>query len=229
MGATDVLRNTVRQTHDDLSERLDTLRSTGGPPEEVLDQPRLGYARIDGFLCAASKHLNAVDAVLLPKAQHGMPDGRRLVHDYLHAARELEVVLAHAKGHEYGSTYETRFGWQEIWANVDTALVEARARETKLVDRLTAALDDDEVESLCEQLAKAEEIAPSRPHPYVPHTGMMGAVARRVMHVADSFWDTVEGRMVPERERPPRKKPGRMGQYLLADPRFDLEEEKERR
>lgn len=228
MGTTDVLRNSVQRTHDDLSERLGKLRSTGGPPEEVLDQPRLGYARIDEFLSAASKHLHAVDAVLLPAARRSIEDGRHVVHDYLHAARQLEVVLAHAKGHEYGSSYESRFGWQGIWTDVDTALTEARHRESALVDRLTETLDDEKVQTLCEDLARVEEVAPSRPHPYVPHTGVLGAIARKVMHIADSFWDTVEGRMVPERKRPPRKAPGRMGQYILADPRFDLDEERDK-
>jgi hypothetical protein len=43
------------------------------------------------------------------------------------------------------------------------------------------------------------------------------------MHLADAFWDAAEGRMVPEPERPEHKAPGKMGQYLLADPRFDEE------
>ena len=44
------------------------------------------------------------------------------------------------------------------------------------------------------------------------------------MHAVDSFWDTAEGRMAPEPNRPQKKKPGLLGQYLLADPRFDEEE-----
>jgi hypothetical protein len=45
-----------------------------------------------------------------------------------------------------------------------------------------------------------------------------------VLHAVDSFWDTAEGRMIPEPARPPHKEPGLLGQYLLADPRFDEEE-----
>ena len=46
----------------------------------------------------------------------------------------------------------------------------------------------------------------------------------KVMHAVDAFWDTAEGRMAPDPEPPRRKKPGLLGQYLLADPRFDEEE-----
>jgi hypothetical protein len=49
-------------------------------------------------------------------------------------------------------------------------------------------------------------------------------VARRVLHTVDAFWDTAEGRMVPEKEHAEHKKPGLMAQYLLADPRFDEDE-----
>ena len=70
----------------------------------------------------------------------------------------------------------------------------------------------------------AEASAPTRPHPYAPHTGVAGQVSRRVMHAVDAFWDATEGRMVPEKERPERGKPGRFAQYFLADPRFDEDE-----
>ena len=70
----------------------------------------------------------------------------------------------------------------------------------------------------------AEASAPTRPHPYAPHTGVAGQVSRRVMHAVDAFWDATEGRMVPEKERRDRGKPGRFTQYFLADPRFDEDE-----
>jgi hypothetical protein len=44
----------------------------------------------------------------------------------------------------------------------------------------------------------------------------------------DAFWDSTEGRMLPERERPPRKPPGLFSQYLLADPRFDEDEDQDK-
>jgi hypothetical protein len=97
-----------------------------------------------------------------------------------------------------------------------------------LGDRITESLDDPEIEALALRLYAAELAAPSRPHPYTPHTGVLGLLARRVMHTADLFWDTVEGRMVPEPSPPPKKRPGLVAQYFLADPRFDETEPKAR-
>ncbi|HEU5036404.1 MAG TPA: hypothetical protein VFT70_05330 [Nocardioides sp.] len=219
MGTTDVLRGSIQHTHARTVERLEAARAMGAPAE----RPRDGYERIDTFLAPLSKHLHAVDAVLLRPARKRVSDGAALVHDYLHATKELEVVLAHVKAHEYGSVYETSFAWPRVWSDVDATLVDHQRHEEVLGDRLSDALDDEELDRLTLRLYHAELVAPSRPHPYTPHTGLPGLVARRVMHTADSFWDTVEGRMFPVPARAPKKPPGRIAQYFLADPRFDEE------
>ena len=71
MGTTDVLNRSIHHTHEGLTERLEAARAMGVPATE----PRLGYERIDTFLASASKHLHAVDAVLLPPARRQLPDG----------------------------------------------------------------------------------------------------------------------------------------------------------
>ena len=227
MGTTDVLSRSLQHTHSQLAERLEAARAMGAPPGE----PRRDRQRIDAFLGEASKHLHAVDAVLVPQARRELADGGPRVHDYVRAVKELEVVLAHVKAHEYGSVYESSFAWPAVWSDVDQAMAEQHRREQDLGERLTDALDDGDLDRLAERLRSAERTAPSRPHPYTPHTGPLGLVARRVMHVADRFWDAVEGRMVPEPEPPPKPPPGRMAQYLLADPHFDprFEEDREER
>jgi len=88
-------------------------------------------------------------------------------------------------------------------------------------------LSPSELDDLAEALQAAEAKAPTRPHPWAPHTGIAGSVSRKVLHAVDAFWDTAEGRMAPEPEPPAKPKPGLLWQYLLADPRFDEEEEPE--
>jgi hypothetical protein len=221
MGTNDVLRSSIQHTQTRMAERLEAARVMEAP----VDRPRDGYERIDTFLATTSKHLHAVDAVLLPPARKKVPDGSTLVHDYVHSVKELEIVLSHVKAHEYGSVYESSFAWPQVWSDVDTALSDHQRHEQVLGDRLTNSLDDQELDRLAQRLYHAELAAPSRPHPYTPHTGLLGLVARKVMHTADRFWDTVEGRMVPEPRREPKKAPGRVAQYFLADPRFDEEEQ----
>lgn len=220
MGTTAVLRSSIQHTQDRLSDRLADARDMA----VSRARPRDGHARIDGFLASASKHLHAVDAVLLRPARRTGPDGGALVHDYLRSSRHLEVLLAHVKAHEYGSAYQSSHAWPDVWLEVEAAMADHHRHEQALADRLSDALDDEEIDRLTQRLYAAELAAPSRPHPYTPHTGLVGLVARRVMHVVDAFWDTAENRMVPAPVRPPRKPPGRMAQYLLADPRFDEEQ-----
>ena len=221
MTTADVLRHTVAHTHENLAARLEGARAMAGTRE----QPRKAYEDIDTFLAIASKHLGAVDAVLIPAVRHEVSDSHQLVHDYVHAERGLEVALAHIKAHAYGSTYESGYSWPEAWAEVDERLAGHRTSEMTLADSLSEAMSPEALDELAEALQAAEAKAPTRPHPYAPHTGVAGTVSRKVLHAVDAFWDTAEGRMAPEPEPPSKPKPGLLWQYLLADPRFDEEEE----
>ena len=220
MGSVGVLSSTVQHTHDNLAARLESASTMVSTP----GQPRKAYEAIDTFLAIASRHLNAVDATLLPTARKRLPDGTQLVHDYLHSARHLEVMLAHVKARAYGSVFEAGHHWTEVWSDVGDALGSHRRCEVDLAALLAGTMEPGELDDLTEKLHRAEGSAPTRPHPYSPHTGLAGLVARKVLHAVDSFWDTAEGRMSPEPTRPQKKKPGLLGQYLLADPRFDEDE-----
>jgi hypothetical protein len=221
MDTLDVFRSSILYTHENLSARFDKASAMLRTP----GQPRKGYEHIDTFLAVASKHLNAVDAVLLPAARKVLPDAAHVVHDYLASARELELALAHVKAREYGSVFEAGRSWQSVWSDVGQTLAAHRRAEFELAELLAARMAEPDLDVLADRLHDAEKSAPSRPHPYTPHTGLPGLVARKIMHAVDSFWDAAEGRMTPEPVRPPHKYPGKLTQYLLADPRFDEDEE----
>ena len=221
MDTLDVFRSSILYTHENLSARFDHASAMLSTP----GQPRKGYEEIDTFLAVASKHLNAVDAVLLPAVRKVVPDGNHVVHEYLRAAKELELALAHVKGREYGSVFDASRPWHAVWADVGSALAAHRRAEFEAAEMLASQMSTAGLEALAERLHQAERAAPSRPHPYTPHTGFPGLVARKVMHAVDSFWDAAEGRMVPAPVRPPHKNPGKLTQYLLADPRFDEDED----
>jgi hypothetical protein len=220
MTTADVLRHSVEHTHENLAAWLAGARAMA----DTREQPRKAYEDIDTFLAIASRHLGAVDAVLIPAVRHGVPHSHRLVHEYVHAERELEVRLAHVKAHAYGSTYESGFTWLEAWTEVEESLARHRISETALADALSEELTPEVLDDLAEALQAAEAKAPTRPHPWAPHTGVAGTVSRKVLHAVDAFWDTAEGRMAPEPQPPAKPKPGLLWQYLLADPRFEEEE-----
>lgn len=225
MATNGVLKDFVHHTQEELSARMSTAREhcvepEGARAESDAGQHR-GSASVDGFVAAASRHLHAVNQVLLPPARRDLPEGKELAHDYLASVHELEVMLAHVKAHEFGSVYESHTSWHEVWLEVAAALARQRNEEQALVDRLTESLDDERLTELTERMEKVQPDGPTRPHPYVPQVGVTGRISRKVMGLADKFWDTAENRMVPEKERPPRKRPGLLGQYLLGNPRME--------
>ena len=214
------LMDCIEETHHLLEDRLATASAMTRTPGE----PRKGYEHIDTLLNAAAKHLNAVDQVLLYHVRRRVPDGRQVIRNYLHIARGLEIALAQTKAREYRAAYAAHRSWSDLWSDVRTQLAAQHAAERALVDTLSEHVDGDELDRITDELKRAEVTATTRAHPFVPHAGMVGGVARRVLHAVDSFWDFAEGRMAPAPHRPSKPAPGLVGQYFMADPRFDEEQ-----
>jgi hypothetical protein len=214
MTAMDTLVPGMNATHAVLADRLETAISAH--PDAA--HPRDRYPATDTFLASVSRHNAAVLAVLVPAARHALPDGHERAREFVHQSRRLEVALAQVKAKLYGSSYAIRRPWHSIWADVRTEFDETWRLEKSLATEVAAARSEDEV-SLDEELYHAELRAPTRPHPYVPHQGVPGKLARRVTHRVDQFWDATEGRMIPEPVRhQDRDHQGLLTQYLLADP-----------
>jgi hypothetical protein len=205
----------VRSTHDALATRMEAARLMQGTRED----PRQQRHRIDGFLGATCQHLHALDEVVLP-AYAKLADSRSLCHDYTASVKHLEVLLYHVNAHEYGSTIEGTYEWPVLWGEVEAAMGAERRHEETLARQLTDALEDERLEKMVDRLHHVEPVEPTRPHPHQPHGGFLGRVSRKMMRTTDAFWDAAQGRIVPEPERVPKKKPGLLGQYLLASPRF---------
>jgi hypothetical protein len=214
----DYLALTVEATQRSLEERLGEALAL----HRDLRQPRDRYATTDTFMAATSRHMAAIDAVLLRQVRRTVPTGEALVREYLHAARRLELTLSLIKARLYGEAHAIYLGWPELWATVRAQLAEHNRLERQIVDELVRYGDPMQVDALARQVLDAETHAPTRPHPRLPHTGLLSLVARRIWTVADRLWDTVEGRVIPEPVRPaPHRHDSLMAQYLVADPKFN--------
>jgi hypothetical protein len=216
----DSLARTIEATQRSLEERLaEALR-----PHRDPDRPRDNYAVIDAFMAATSRHLAAVEAVLLGRVRHTVPDGERLGQDYLHAARQLEHTLALIKGRLYGEAHAVHLAWPELWETVHAQLSEHNRIESQMVEALIGSCEPVEADGLARRVFEAETRGPTRPHPRTPHTGFAGLVARRIWAWADRFWDAAEGRVIPDPVRPaPHRHDSLISQYLVADPKFDAD------
>lgn len=182
----------VNATHDTLEDCLDNAATVR--PDAT--QPRELYPATDTFLARTSRHTAAVNAVLVPAARRRLPDGHRRAHELVHQSRRLEVALAQVKAKLYGSSYAIRRRWPQIWDDVRREFDATWELEQSLAESLDEH-PDPRGRDLAEKLYDAELRAPTRPHPYVPHVGLRGRVARGVCRRVDNFWDATEGRMIP--------------------------------
>ncbi len=212
----------VEATHESLTQRLDEAtraRSVDGPVRE-------DRARVNAFMAATSRHLAAVDEALVPEVVRRLPDGRQRATDYLHEARLLEQSLARLKARVYGEQHAAHLPWTEVWDGVRRQLAAHNEKERELAAALSAALDRETCERLADRVYRAELRAPTRAHPYLPHTGFLGLTARKVWAVADRFWDTAEGRVIPAPVRPRPKDHSHeslLTQYLVGEPLMDAD------
>lgn len=218
MTNSDPLAMTVAATHRSLEERLGEATS----PHHDRSRPRDAQAAADTFLAAASRHLAAVEEVLVREVRRVVPSSEKLVADYLEAARDLEQVLSLVKARVYGEAHAASLGWNDLWTRVRGRLDRHNSLENELVSRLAEHGAPDHSDALARAVFEAETRAPTRPHPLLPHRGPLGRLARRLFAVADRFWDAAEGRIIVDPVKPPpHKHDSLIAQYLVADPKFD--------
>lgn len=211
----DTLETSITATHEVLAARLATAEAR----MPTLDRPRDQYPATDTFLASVSRHNSAANAVLVPVARKHLPNGQHRANEFVHQSKRMERALFQVKAKLYGSSYAIRIPWPEVWAEARREFEATWVLEHRIVDELALLLHAPERHRLAEAMYDAELRAPTRPHPYVPHQGLRGKVARRVARQVDRFWDATEGRMIPEPVRShDREHQGRMTQYLLADP-----------
>ena len=193
--------------------------------EPAHDQSAISPERrheTDWFYAITSQHLAAAEDVLLPEVLK-LPDGKAKVAAYVANARELERSLRFLKGRIYGDSRVQHLRRDELWREIDRLLDGHETLETELGKALVDQVRD--VSALTERLLTAEENAPTRAHPSSPHTGQAGRLAHRMWRLADTAWDSAEGRVVPTRYREHPKRDSALSHYLRGTPIPDPEAE----
>jgi hypothetical protein len=203
--------------------RIRELAEPAQHPEAAHPERR---HQTDWFYAIAAQHLAAAEDILLPHVRR-LPNGEDLVTTYVGNAKELERSLRFLKGRQYGDSRAQDLSPGEVWESIDRLLTEHEELETAYSERLCEELDDDHVNALTEELLEAEEVAPTRAHPYSPHTGLAGRLVHRMWRVADVAWDSAEGRVVPTKYHVHPKRDSALSHYLYGTPLPDTEESAE--
>lgn len=207
------LEISIEATQEVLRDRLRKAQAA----HALAHGAREDYPQMDTFLASTARHVSAVSAVLLPRARHLLEDGDDRARAFVQQSRRLELAMAQAKAKLYGEAHAIHRTWHDVWADVVREFDAAMLMESELIDDLLGRFDPAELDPLALRLYHAELHGPTRPHPYSPHHGLTGKVARRILTTVDHFWDNAEGRMIPEPPHPHHLHDGPVTHYLLAD------------
>jgi hypothetical protein len=212
----------IEATHEVLRGRLKAALAAQGVPQHSRGE----YPLTDDFLASTSRHLAAISSVLLPQVHHHLPTGGERAKEFVGQSRRLELALSQIKAKLYGEAHAIHRTWGEVWAGARREFEQTLVLERQLVDDLMGALTAENLDALASKVYHAELHSPTRPHPYAPHQGLGGRISRSLLNRVDHFWDSTEGRMVPEPVQPrDHSHDGLITHYLLAD--TDPEEEPE--
>jgi hypothetical protein len=178
----------------------------------------------DWFYAITAQHMAAAEDVLLPRIRR-LPDGRVLVSTYVGNARQLERSLRFLKARIYGDSRVQHLRHEDVWREIDRLLAEHEQLEVDCVGMLCEQLDEQDANDLAEKLLSAGSVAPTRAHPYSPHTGPASKLAHRVWRLMDTAWDSAEGRVVPTEYREHPKRDSALSHYLRGTPIPETEED----
>jgi hypothetical protein len=160
-----------------------------------------------------SAHIAAMQRSVHRAARH-----TRALAELRAADRGLETVLRRVEQHFAGDVLAAQIDEGELDGGLRRAFELHCRTERALLDELDEALPPEQLTALAAAYAEALRRAPTRPHPHVPHGGVLGAVAFRLDAWRDKMMDTMDGRHVPApRHERHRKALGRWGRYLLGE------------
>lgn len=175
------------------TELRDKLRAANEPsaPSTI----RESQGRVDSFLVASSRRVTALEAVLVGTARREIGDTAS--RDLRRACHQLNLALRSMHAKRWGSSQLMRIPWGDIRREVEARLESMLEVEASISAQLDTALPAGDVAQIVHRIAEAELRAPTRPHPHLPRRGLGGWMARRAASRADTFWDGVQGRVVP--------------------------------
>jgi ribosomal protein S18 acetylase RimI-like enzyme len=188
---------------DAHTQALASLTEDGGRPLDAI-------AWLSAHLAASARTVRSV-------ASRRLQEPTAAVREITRRDVELERMLRIAERRHSGDALAAGLDTERLRQSLLQRLEAHAETEHIRLAALSEALSVEDEWSLAESYLDALVKAPTRPHPHLPHHGVVGAIAFRVEAVRDRVLDTMDGRHVPLPRTPhePRT-PGRWGSYLLG-------------
>jgi len=207
------LRSVVQADHAAINDAFQAATAV----EPRQNEPRRQLTAADGFLAILSRHVTAVEDILYPAVRQ-LPDARETAQFGLHHLRELELSARHLIASLYGEAHETA-PRAELWQRIAARLAWHVSDEEALCKRLDDALPEQARRRIAVAFVHTFDRAPTRPHPYTPHSRRLGRTMHRIWSEVDRAMDAMDGRITPQKPVAPRPvKRTLWGQYLIGTP-----------
>lgn len=185
------------------------------------EDPRLPFAKCDAFVATLSRHLAAVEDVVYPVARREMDNGPRRVAQQVRLTRGLELTMRALVGTFYGDAYYPSEVRDLLWDRMEQLLKLHDNAERPVVTQIDEQMSPPEQRSFIIEFATAVESAPTRPHPYSPHSTWLSPAQHRLWAIADRAMDSMDNRIIPAVRRPRTTDPDSLlTQYLSGSPQF---------
>lgn len=167
----DTLLPHTRESHRILVDRLARAKVA----HEAADL-RDGYPAVDVFLSAVTRHVTAVNAVLVPAARRKLDDGYELGRAFVEQSRRFELALNQVKAKLHGAAYAQRRTWASLWSDAQREFDHLWELEERLAEELVAARVGTDPDWTT-VLNRVERYASTRT-PWIPHQGVRAHLAR---------------------------------------------------
>src|SRR3954447_14968539 len=158
----DSLTTTLASAQGAISTQTRAATTRASPPEAT-------GLRMDRLLSSLSRHVSAVDEVLVDEVRNhlGALPARELGRD-CHLV-QLDTATLNRRLH--GCAQTVRVSWRAVWSDFEHHLSHLLDTEARVASMLAESLADAELEEIAERLCRAEACAPTRPHPHLPRHG----------------------------------------------------------
>ena len=181
--AGDVVDELTRDHH----EALDTLAQVASDRTNLQERRNL----IDTVIGEVVRHSVAEEMYVYPVMRDRFDDGAEMVDHDADEHAQLERVMQELEKTDPG---EGRF--DELVGEMTEALRHhAEDEENEQFPRLRAHVDPDTLQKMREQVDRAKQIAPTRPHPDAPNSEVFHKLAGPGVGMIDRMRDRLSGRL----------------------------------
>ena len=142
---------------------------------------------VDAIVEALSVHAVIEELVFYPAARRAATESTGMVLEALEEHHLVKVVLAELDRME---PTDERFD-PKVTVLIENVRHHVKEEEQDLFPKIRAALSDEHLDELGEQLEAAKKVAPTRPHPHAPDTPPGNLVAGLIAGSLDKARDVI--------------------------------------